>query len=170
VSLVVRVEALLLWVEDRVVVGEVEGGLLFVDLHLSLRERGLEAVGHALVVDAEDDRIAAVHLQTQLVVVVADARGLLAHRRLDPAVVGARLRFPHLRVDPERPAFDVEGERRVAQQRLPVHEHVVADAPRGADPHLDSLVGREDAVVPLLRRRLGAQTQQRDEQERGSLQ
>ena len=93
--LVVGEEALLLREEDAEVAGEVEAHLLRVHLHLRRRQRRLDAVGHALVVGAEDDRPSALHVEPQLVEALAQRRRFLTDGRLQRLVHAARPRGLH---------------------------------------------------------------------------
>ena len=70
-----------------------------VDLHLGARQRRLEPVGDAVVVGAEHDGVAALHLEAKLVVVLGDLAGSPRDRRLDHAVDARGLRGAELRAD-----------------------------------------------------------------------
>src|SRR5206468_9726873 len=66
--LLVREQAVFLRVVRAARVREAEDRLLAEDLDLARRQRGLEAIRDAVVEGAEADRVAAVHLEAQLVV------------------------------------------------------------------------------------------------------
>ena len=144
-----REEALLLGIEDRVIGGELEDGLFAVDLHLGLGQRGLQSIGHAFVVGAEDHGQAVFGIQAQLVVVVANPGELLAHRRVEH-LIGALLPGGfHLHIAAQRGLVDAHGHGAILEQDLAVHQHVILHAAAGADSHLDFLVGRVEAVTRL---------------------
>lgn len=86
-----REEAVFGGVIDAEVAREAEDGLLREDLDLRLGQRGLPAIGDTVVEGAEGDRVASVHLEPQLVEVLANASRLARHLCLDLLVDAARL-------------------------------------------------------------------------------
>src|SRR5262249_59874176 len=67
---------------DVIVAGEIESGLFAVDFDFAITERGLEPVSRPLIVCAKNYRIAAIHLEPQLIIAFRDGSKLLADRRL----------------------------------------------------------------------------------------
>jgi hypothetical protein len=108
-------------------------------------ERGLEAVGDPLVVGAEGDGVAALQLEADLVVALAELRRLASHHRLHLAVHPGRDGLLHLRKQTQGEVAHAQREGRVLQERLAAEEDVVAEPVGGGDPHLDAPVGREEA-------------------------
>ena len=82
-SLVVRIEAVFLRIVNNKIRREIERRLFAVNFHFLLRQRCFEAVGHAFVVGAEYDRVSAVHLQPELVVMISNLGKLLADDGFD---------------------------------------------------------------------------------------
>ncbi len=146
-ALVVGEEALFLRIVGRVVAREGERSLLARDLHLGSRQRGLEAIGDALVVGPEHDRVAPLQLEAKLVVVLADLRRLLTHGRLEHPVDPRGLRGLELRPYSEHGAVDRHRKRRVHKERLPAEEHAVANALAEVDAHLEASVRRAQGVA-----------------------
>lgn len=148
--LVVREEALLLGVVHGEVVGEGEQRLLCVDGDRRLRKRGLEAVGDAFVVRAEDHGVVAGHLEPQFVVPLAQGGRLLAHRRFDDAVVLPGRGAGQDRGEAEGPAVDGERHRGVPQHLALADGDAVAQAVLADDdPDLDAAGGRAQREVGL---------------------
>ena len=86
-ALIVRIETVFLWVVDDEIVGKPKVRFLAIDFYLFLRHRCLESISHTFVVCAEDDRIAPVQGNMQLVVVLANPGKLLPDHRLNHLVI-----------------------------------------------------------------------------------
>ena len=83
-----RKEAVFLRIEHGLVAGKIEIGFFGVNLHLFLRQRGLQAVRGAFVIRAKYNRVVAFHVQAQFVIAVANLGKFLAYDRFENLIVG----------------------------------------------------------------------------------
>ncbi len=144
VPLVVGEEALLLVKVDAPVAREAEARLLGVDPDLCLPQGRLESVGDTLVESAEGHGVAALELDPELVVALAQGLCLLAHRRLEDAVHALGSGRAHARHEAQRRPVDAQGERRIRKQRTSGQENVEAEPLRGAHTDLEPAVRRDE--------------------------
>ncbi len=159
--LVVRHEAVFLREVRAPVAREGKEGFLRVDLDGGLRPRRLEPVRDAVVVGAEHDRVAALHLEPQLGVALGDLRGSPRHGRLDHAVDARGLRGADLGADAQHDVVHVERQRRAVDEQLGAQAHAEAQPLGCRHAKLDAAVRRAQRVGGLrcLARRRQAEPQ-----------
>ena len=88
-------------------------------------------------------------IQTQFVVVVANFRELLADDRLNHLIVRSLFGVDDLRLDAEFFVLDVKGDGGIFENGFSLQHDVVSNLSGGANPDLDSVVGRLQVVTRL---------------------
>ena len=89
------------------------------------------------------------YLDAQFVVALAKPGELLAHGRVEHLIDAAFFGGFDLHIASQRSLVDADGGGGVLEQDLAVQQYVILYTPGGTNSHLDSLVGRVQAVGRL---------------------
>ena len=81
-----------------------------------------------------------------------DPGKLLMNDRLDHSVVSCFFFGGDLRLRSQRIVINIDGERRILQQRRSLEQHIILDAVRSPDLYFDLLVRRSERVIRLPKR------------------
>src|SRR3954465_14372955 len=136
-ALIVRIKSVLLRIINNKVRREINASLFAENLYLLLGQCCLEAISRSFVVGTEHDRVPAIHVQTQFVVVVSNLRKFLAHHGLYDLIMRTWLCPDYLRLCSQLLVLDIQRQRAILEHCSAFQPHVVSTLPRRSDSDFD---------------------------------